>query len=641
MKISACVITKNEEKNLPTCLESVKSIVSEIIVVDTGSTDRTVDIAKSYGAKVYSFEWINDFAAARNYAIEQARFDWIIFLDADEYFAPECVKYVKRAIKEADKKKLDMIICTMANVEKQTGAITSSNLHIRMFKNHPQIRYVGAVHERIVRLDKPANALDVQKDITIIHTGYSEENVQEKEKSKRNLELLYTELEKNPDSFDILFYISESLLLDRQFEQSLEYAVRALQHRNSNLRGLYEKNYINMLQCMIHLNKSKDEFWQTLQQAIAEFPNYPDIHLYLGDFYKNENRYRDAIHAYEKGLQLLGQSSIAQTGAIASAVKVIDTVGHLYGKLREWNQCVQYHVQALQIDKFHYSSLLNLMSVLGRFEKPEAVYSFFTKMYDLTKTKDRLYLLRAALDSNQTEVAKDLLAGLPIEHPSLQEYIALFQFLTGNHTDAINRFVALYVQTKKAEHAYGAIAAAWAIQDQNLARQLEDVFADQTDMRQLTVNVCGEISPISIEKKNMYKFLIYLSGTLYVTNHHQLADLAVRSDLLLEMGNYLYVRGNYADAYQFFNQYLERVESVPENMLADITFKVGDCLMQNGLDEQAWLFLQKAHTLAPADFRVYEATIELAKRTHRLNSLQELYETARNYYPDTYFLKQQ
>jgi len=639
MKISACVITKNEEKNLPTCLDSVKSIVSEIIVVDTGSTDRTVEIAKSYGAKVFSFKWIDDFAAARNFAIEQATGKWIIFLDADEYFAPDCVKYVPLAIREAEQRKLDMIICLMANVEKETGKIITSNLHIRIFKNHPQIRYVGAIHERIVRLDRPANALDVQKEITIIHTGYSRENVQEREKSKRNLELLYRELEKNPDSFDLHFYIAESLLLEKKFEQALDYALRAQQFRNSKLKGIYEKNYVNIIECMIHLGKPRKEIFRVIAEAIRTYPNYPDFHMYLGDYCKQENRYRDAIQAYQTGLSLMEQSTIAQTATLGTAAKVLDTLGHLYGKVRDWNQCVNYHVQALQIDKFFYTSLYNLMTVLGRFEQPDAVYALFCKMYNIANTKERLFLLRAALDTNQTELARNLLKGLPAEHPSMQEYVALFQFLVKNRREAFARFLSLYEQTKKAEHAYGAIAAAWMEKDQSLAAQLEKAFSHEPELLQLTVNVCGEISPITIEKKKMYEFLIHLSGTLYVTDYHLLADLAQRSNLLYEMGNYLHYRENYADAFQFFNRYLEQAERVTEDLLPDITFKVGDCLMQNGMHEQAWPFLQKAHSLAPDDFRVYEACIENGKLHGKLDDVRRLCATGFEYYPDSAYLQ--
>ena len=89
ISISQCMIVKNEEKNIRRALSWAKEIVQEQVVVDTGSTDRTVEIAESMGAKIFHFEWCDDFSAAKNYAIEQATGDWIAFLDADEYFTPE------------------------------------------------------------------------------------------------------------------------------------------------------------------------------------------------------------------------------------------------------------------------------------------------------------------------------------------------------------------------------------------------------------------------------------------------------------------------------------------------------------------------------------------------------------------------
>ena len=88
IRLSQCMIVKNEEKNIERALGWAKSVAFEQIVVDTGSTDRTVEIAEKMGAKVYHFAWINDFSAAKNYAIEQATGNWIAFLDADEFFTP-------------------------------------------------------------------------------------------------------------------------------------------------------------------------------------------------------------------------------------------------------------------------------------------------------------------------------------------------------------------------------------------------------------------------------------------------------------------------------------------------------------------------------------------------------------------------
>ena len=99
MQISSCLIVKNEAENIARCLESIKSISDEIIVVDTGSTDNTVEIAKSYGARIYFYEWDNNFSNARNFALEKATGDWIIFLDADEYFEENTPKELKNVLK--------------------------------------------------------------------------------------------------------------------------------------------------------------------------------------------------------------------------------------------------------------------------------------------------------------------------------------------------------------------------------------------------------------------------------------------------------------------------------------------------------------------------------------------------------------
>ena len=110
MKISACVITKNEEKNIGKWLQEMSAIADEMIVVDTGSTDNTVNMAKRAGAKVYHFKWINDFAAAKNHAIEQATGDWILFLDADEYFSDETKHNVRNLLKEHQAKILIILM---------------------------------------------------------------------------------------------------------------------------------------------------------------------------------------------------------------------------------------------------------------------------------------------------------------------------------------------------------------------------------------------------------------------------------------------------------------------------------------------------------------------------------------------------
>ena len=115
-RISQCMIVKNEEKNIEKALSWGKGVVSEQIVVDTGSTDRTVELAEKMGAKVYHFEWIDDFSAAKNFAISKAKYEWVALLDADEYFSEEDAKKLLFYIRQLNDTKYDIIATAWVHI---------------------------------------------------------------------------------------------------------------------------------------------------------------------------------------------------------------------------------------------------------------------------------------------------------------------------------------------------------------------------------------------------------------------------------------------------------------------------------------------------------------------------------------------
>ena len=191
MKISACVIAKNEAENLPRWLASMRVFADEMIVVDTGSADATVEIARTGGARVYHFDWINDFAAAKNFALDQAQGDWVVFTDADEYFTEESAPRVRPLIEEYDKKEtMDGFIVHLVNIDMDTGALLGTTAQVqRIFRRAPHIRFVGSIHEHVENLSgDPGREMMMAPGLTLYHTGYSPRII--KEKSKRDLDLL-------------------------------------------------------------------------------------------------------------------------------------------------------------------------------------------------------------------------------------------------------------------------------------------------------------------------------------------------------------------------------------------------------------------------------------------------------------------
>lgn len=146
--ISLCMIVRNEEKSLGRCLSSVADIVDEIIIVDTGSTDRTKEISAEYGAAIYDFEWIDDFAAARNYAFAQAASEYILWLDADDVIE-EIDRERFKTLKAAMTTEYHAVSMVYVLITDENGKSLYSFRRNRLIRRDCGFRWIGAVHEFI------------------------------------------------------------------------------------------------------------------------------------------------------------------------------------------------------------------------------------------------------------------------------------------------------------------------------------------------------------------------------------------------------------------------------------------------------------------------------------------------------------
>lgn len=183
IRVSQCMIVKNEEKNIEKALTWGKDLMWEQIVVDTGSTDRTVEIARALGAKIYCFPWSDDFAAAKNFAIGQAAGDWIAFLDADEYMTPEGVASISNLFSGSQIQRFDGISTGWQQLNEE-GTIFSSATQVRFFKNLPDIRYRRRIHEQLISVSgRELKIADAVLDISIFHTGYQKQALADKKKA--------------------------------------------------------------------------------------------------------------------------------------------------------------------------------------------------------------------------------------------------------------------------------------------------------------------------------------------------------------------------------------------------------------------------------------------------------------------------
>ena len=302
MKLSQCMIVKNEEQNIERALSWGKGIVCEQIVVDTGSTDRTIEIAKQMGAKVYEFTWINDFAAAKNFAISKAMGDWIAFLDADEYFSEEDAKKLPKLLEELEKKKFEIkgekgkinIIETDWVQLDENGKIFAVPSQTRIFRNKPYIRYQGAIHEQIIVHPKSGKKffnLDMTGKLAIYHTGYAWTEKKQEEKKERNITLLKKELEGNPISAKLKLYLAESLLLDGKIAEAISFARQAIKNEDNSLSKdrllsayqlIFYELYDLKLRKLTLPENEKFDIENFYREAIQVDNSYPDFDIAMG-----------------------------------------------------------------------------------------------------------------------------------------------------------------------------------------------------------------------------------------------------------------------------------------------------------------------------------------------------------------------
>ncbi|NLD39113.1 MAG: glycosyltransferase, partial [Desulfatiglans sp.] len=219
--ISVCMIVKDEEKFLENCLKSVKDIADEIIIIDTGSKDKTVEIAKKYTDNIYFHPWKDSFSEARNHYFEYVKGDWIFQIDADEELVKDDIPALLKAVKRSD---IDAIRVQLISTYKK-GEDESRHSAERIFRNNGIIHYEGRVHNRLVDFKCPAI-----HPIRLMHYGYDLDDAELTEKKhQRRIALLKQDIEEKPDNPLPYHYLGCCYLSKGQNRETLEVSLKAIE----------------------------------------------------------------------------------------------------------------------------------------------------------------------------------------------------------------------------------------------------------------------------------------------------------------------------------------------------------------------------------------------------------------------------
>ena len=388
--ISACMIVKNEEKFLAQCLDSIKDVVDEIIVVDTGSTDSTMEIAKRYTDKVYFHEWQNSFSEARNYSIQFAQCDWILQIDADEKFEQKDAHLLKAVLKD---KRFDSIHVALLS-DLPTGI--SKHYFQRVFRRGKG-NYEGIVHNQLV-----CKGNSVFTEIRFYHYGYNLDPEQMQKKFKRTEALLKKQVEDNPDYMFSWMNLVRIYKCQELWDDAIKTAEEVI---NTKREILDDTTYQMIAYDMAYSIFSKKEYnraEKVCSDILKSYPDNLDVSFLSGSISICKKIYQKAIRDYMRYLRI-SEENTDSTGfsnlivdTYASQGQAWNNIGSAYAELFHPDKSIEAYRKAISYknDPVYYENLARVLFRQNRIDE----------MMEILEKADSLEIANNAMLAQLAEV---------------------------------------------------------------------------------------------------------------------------------------------------------------------------------------------------------------------------------------------
>ncbi len=289
--VSLCMIVKNEEMHLARCLESVAELVEEIIIVDTGSTDRTVELASQYTSKVYSHPWKDDFSDARNYSFSKASMDYCMWMDADDILEEsDKDKFVQ--LKRSLSSDIDIVMMRYHTSFDEAGKPSFSYFRERWIRNCAEYRWVGEVHEVI-----PPKGKMIYSDVAICHkkigSGDPDRNLKIYQKMIADGKLLEPRQQ---------YYYGRELFYHKRFEEAIAVLEGFLLSGEGWVENKIEACSI-CANCYNQMGQEQSALLSLLRSMSFDLPR-AELCCEIGKYFLEHGMYQNAIYWYETALNL-------------------------------------------------------------------------------------------------------------------------------------------------------------------------------------------------------------------------------------------------------------------------------------------------------------------------------------------------
>ncbi|MBX3114159.1 MAG: glycosyltransferase [Fimbriimonadaceae bacterium] len=294
--ISLCMIVRDEERVLDCCLSSVADVFNQKIIVDTGSTDRTVEIAKAHGAKVYEIEWPDSFSEARNESLKHAKGKWIFWLDADDTLPIETAELILHAAINAPDH-VNGFVVPVQFVDGPDGQGTRVD-HVKLFRNLPGLEFEGRIHEQILGSLRKHGGEIQRINAVVLHSGYDTSEVGQAKKRKRDSKLLLLDLQDRPNHPFVLFNLGMTAHYNGDHAEAIDWFYNCLDvsiPEESHVRKVFA-----LLSNSLRALGESQASLQALCDGLQLYPSDPELHFLRGVNYMSLERFSEARLDFEQ-----------------------------------------------------------------------------------------------------------------------------------------------------------------------------------------------------------------------------------------------------------------------------------------------------------------------------------------------------
>lgn len=348
--ISVCIIAKNEESRIERCLSSVKPYGFELVVVDTGSTDRTKELAARYADKVLDFTWCNDFSAARNFSLREASNNWIFMLDCDEtvkLLDLEELTYFRKHLADS------VGSVSRENLVRENGVLTLNNTdYTERFFDRRLYRYTGIIHEQLtpIRGHEFPNYL---LRTTILHTGYDMTDEERDAKYRRNFTLLLKQLDSDPWNPYLYYQLGKSCEILRDYARACEYYDKGLTFDLDPELAYVQAMVVSYGNALLYSGSAETALG--FEGIYEEFSSVTDFVYLMGNIYRENAMYEQALEQYQK---VLGMPPGRQNGTnsflpVYQSGIIFETLGDKESAAVCYKKCGEFAPAVQKLEELH------------------------------------------------------------------------------------------------------------------------------------------------------------------------------------------------------------------------------------------------------------------------------------------------